>query len=370
MVEKMVEFMKVNESNRGSKMVSCIHRFINILFAAFMISVLIATLLLDKNIANPFPNVAKWSNGGYYLIAFTVIGAMLWLYIHKKNKFSTKYFYIMIGCIAIVTMLLQTIIVIWAPESLGNGDFGNVKQMAISLAQGGRFLEKSYFSAASNNVHIAILLSWVYRLTSSWRGVIWLGAILTNISIVLATLIVFRLTQHMYPSVIICVIGEILTALSWRAYMPYTDNWGMFFAIAVIYLYVSDIKEEYKILSIIVVGLIGAWIKITALIPLIGISIYSVFSLLCAKKTSRKKLQIIIWTFVLTIGIGGGGTYASRKLSENYGYVKTDSAKGWQYFFMVGQDESCIGTVGVGSSAYYEKWKEITTLYTKRNERM
>lgn len=342
-------------------------KIIDILFMILILAILFSTLLLDKNINNPFPNVVKYSNGGYYYFAFLLFCAIAFILVKiNKKDMKTKTFYIVVGTVAFVTLIAQTIVAFWAPDVYYEWtDFGCVQDMAIKLSQGG-YVWEDYFAEFHHNVPIVIIFSWIYGIADSWSLVIWAGAILTNLATVLSALTIYQISKNKRISIVVLVIAECLVGMSWRSYIAYTDSWGMLFTIATLWIFTLNIKIQYKGPLIVVFGLVGAWIRMTVLIPLIGIGIYVLLKALVDEEFKIKKDAVISLVLCIVLAVGGIGL--SKFLLNQYGYERSQSARGLQYLLMMGQDESGLGTVGGGQ--YKTIYADLCDTYHERSERM
>lgn len=343
------------------KIVSHLTKSVHLLYAILTIGILFATIIIDKRLTeNAFPNEATWPNAVCYLIALFLLVCIVFLLTHKCNKgISKRTFYVCLTLISLGTMLIQIVVSVWTPTIITETDFGRVRDMAILLADGGSFAGSYYFELCSNQVNIALLLSLVYRLFHSWRFVIWMGATLMNCSALLTGLTVFHLTRDRRVALICCICSEFLFALSWRAFMPYTDNWAIIFGTLFVMLSFLHIRLEYKLPLLTFVGLLGTWIKPTILIIVLAMTAYAVSRMWDEdKKTPRfwtnPLLLPTVTVCVLMIVIG---TSFSNYLWHSNAYQETEETYGWQYYFMLGQNNYNTGQVM--SAEFSENWKLI-----------
>lgn len=155
--------------------------------------------------------------------------------------------------------------------------------------------------------------------------------------------------------------------------MPYTDNVGMFFVASMLLAFFTDMRYEMKIPIVLLLGYAGAWIKITALIPMIAMLIYLVLTIdydknylseLKRKNSNYKRSKIIIVVLVCLVLFLFVALYSDNKYRIDY----NNEARGWQFMFMVGQGYDNTGQVG--GRDYVEKWTDITSKYINRNERL
>ena len=352
------------------RLVNFVKRLINISYIVLALGILVATLLLDKCISsNLFPNEARWANGGYYLFALIALVLCICAGTRIKKKCTKKMLYITIAGIALMTFVLQLVVTLWAPEVLGS-DFETVRNMAINLAEGGSFKGDSYFAKFPNQVHLTILLSWIHKLGSSWRLVIFMGALAANVSAVLMALTIYNATKDAAASIIMCILGEVVFALSWRAFMPYTDIWGMPFAIGALFILSSKLRMMYKLPLLVLLIMIGAWIKITVLI--IGLAAFIYYVLYVIKEKSKaafklisKEMAVAAALCIVIVSVGG---VLSSALEASYEYEKNEGTVGLGYFFLIGQNNDNTGQINSADAS--QKLSQITAVYTSRDERM
>lgn len=144
-------------------------------------------------------------------------------------------------------------------------------QAAISLSQGGSFAQNAYFIRYPNNANLAIFLSWVYRMLGDWRRMVFLGALLTTCSAILVSLAVRNFTKHRLTALWVFLAAEVLQALTWRAFLVYTDNFGMIFVAGVLFLLSTDLTYRWKVPLLCLTAALGSFIKVTVAIPMASI---------------------------------------------------------------------------------------------------
>ena len=349
-----------------------------------MIGILVATLLIDKhNTNNSFQNEAKWANGGYYLIAALILMAVVWLYSKTRKQrqdASMKLYIICILAITLFTVVIQVIVSMWAPEIIGRyGDFASPATAAVDLANGTDLSDVGYLQKHPNNVNLTIMLSFLYRICRSWRMVIIVSSFFTTISVLLMTYVTRKITGSRYTALFINVLGHGLISLAWRAFIPYSDILAMPFIIGMFAILYSGLSNRLKAPLIALSGMIAAWIKITAVIPLIAIVLYyliakhpfhafkQIIKQLKEKKFSSARPTIL--SIFLVLLVIGGGLFTGRILKRYYHYSPGDNARGWQYMFMVGQNNKNTGQTG-GGGEHGKQWKKITKKYSTRDEQM
>ena len=185
-------------------------------------------------------------------------------------------------------------------------------------------------------------------------------------------LTVYNSTKNTWVTLLASLLGEILIAMNWRAAIPYTDNFALLFVSIIIWVYTSGLGREYKAPLIAVSGMIGTWIKITVLIVLLALLIDCVLRMMASRPLfpgGKKEWIRTLCSLLVCCAIFAGGTAADRMISRKYAYERDGSSEvGWQYYFMMGQDETGLGTV-MGQK-YREKDEEINSIYSTKEERM
>lgn len=342
-----------------------LNRIVRALFVILMACVLFATVVIDRNIDNMYPNTVVFDNGGYYLGALILLCGLFYaLYIRSNRQKSgirggkgmtARGYYCTLAVIALVVAALQYIISQWVPlqtEYFYN-DFKQTVAGAWDLAHGGSLAGYKYFRTSPNNVNITIVLSLLYRLFPTERSVIWISALLTNASVVLTSLGVYNVTKREGLAVMVAVIGEVLMGLTWRSFVVYTDNYGMFFAALMLWIYTTRIKPEIKVPLIVLFAVCGTYIKTTHLVLLVAFAAYGLVKWL---KTDGHRLnyrRMALYTGC-TVALLGLMLVLQGPIRESCGFKPGKYPKGWQYLFMVGQDDETIGTAG-GSNGKIRK---------------
>lgn len=332
------------------KTAEILNRGIDSCFSLMMIMILVATLLIDKYISNPFPNTVRYANGGYYLFA---VFFLLYLLKIAKNRGirDEKSFHIVFAGIAVTALVVQVLISCWFPVEIG-ADFTVCKNAAIELAKGGTLKEMQYFQMYPNNVNITILFSVLYVIFGSWRAVILLGALSTNLSVLLASWSVYNCTGNKMACLITESCGMVLAAFTWRAFIPYSDNYGMVFVSVIIWAYTSHFRNCYKASIILASALFGGvYIKATVCIPLLAVTLHLFIRWL------DSGVKRVAWKNMALCGIGICIAFAGIRLTEkavrgHFGYISKQAAFGWQCQFMLGQNDKYYGTVNDADIAF------------------
>ncbi|MBD5524303.1 MAG: hypothetical protein HDR04_07770 [Lachnospiraceae bacterium] len=323
-------------------------RVINLLFAIFVIALIIAVFFIDKNVETMFQNTVKWDNAGYFLLAFILLCICSWE--GDTKEISYKRYKIISILIVVITAVLQGIISRWMPVKI-LADFSLVRESAIEIAQGGSLAGKDYFISFPNNINITVVLSWLYRIFQDWRWIIFCGSLLTNLSVLLISCSVYKISGSTFAALFIEIMGEILLGLTWRAFLPYTDNYGMVFVALMIFVYFTKIPSKYKIPMIIFCGFAGAFIKATVCVVLLAIAIHAWMKNihgLSDLKDNLRRILLILFCCVICLGVIMKIQTVSR---NNIQYEPSSIACNWTYYFMLGQNTQAYGMYNDGDSA-------------------
>ena len=335
-------------------------RTVNILFGLLMTAVLVLTAFINKE-SLFFPNMASLPNMIFYLLALATVTGMIWILrtdAFRSKRDSKVFFICVILSGTIIVMLIQLYVCLWVPENL-KADWGRVREAAVDMSNGARYdtlQDFKYISKFPNNWNITILFSWILRAFRSRRALIIIGAWAANLSATLTAIAVMEATADHRIAFFTWTCGEMLCALNWRSFLPYTDNYGMLFVALFLWLLATQMKTIIKLPLMIVVIMTGMWIKVTIAIVLIAVLLgWTIRDRdVCLTATLNLKSRIAValaCAFVFGVCI-----VAARCIDKAYEYRPTDRSVNWQYYLMLGQDDSGTGTVkGERFKAVYDE---------------
>lgn len=335
-------------------------KLINILFVLLICCIIIATVVLDKTVNNPYPNTVIFANAVYYMIA-AVLLVKLWRVCYAERSpakpgMSARTYYCALAAIALVVAVIQFFISKWMPYNMYSegGDFGSISNGAWALANGEglKYLDK--FRTNPNNLNITFVITWLYTLVRRPRFVVWIGALLTNASMVLTSLAVYNVTRREKTALTIAIMGELLIALTWRAFLVYTDNYGMIFVALVLWLFTTKLRPTVKYPLIILCTALAAYIKMTNFILIAALFVWSVIRWMRSDdhRIIVKRLALyLVCLVVLFTGLFVG----QKAIRTAYGFTPGKFPKNWQFMFLVGQNTKQLGTVGGNNGAVRDK---------------
>ena len=215
------------------------------------------------------------------------------LYLRKScnlcTDISEKCFWWSIACTFIISFIAMAV-VIKSVDLPYYSDFIIAREQAIYFADQNTISPKfsQYFHAYPFNINTVFFLGWLYKLTGNYHYVELITATIVNITAIVTGFTVRNVTKNNILSLIIAVVYEFYSIFCMKTYMPYTSNVVLLFPILIMYLYTLKFSKSTRIVLISIVAFIGYNIKITAIIPYIGIMI--VEGTLCFK---NKELKII-----------------------------------------------------------------------------
>lgn len=205
-----------------------------------------------------------------------LVGVSLFLVIKYKKilewELSRKSFYICIISIFVIVLLLQSIICYNVPLAYYS-DFTIAREQAIFLTD--NFCIKhefsDYFHSYPYNIDTVLVLSCLYKLTGDYHAVELITSSLSNITAVITGLTVCNITKNRMVSIITIIFTEIFLLFCLKTYLPYSSNLVVLFPILIVYVYTAKLSKLWKIILMTLFVAIGYRIKLTALIPYIGI---------------------------------------------------------------------------------------------------
>lgn len=292
------------KSNAFLKLLSGIPTVFCVMFCLYIFGTLLTLVFIDKKWnLYAIPNALTASNKLLILVSVLLFVLVLFVFSslrHKnsttKKRLSEKQFYAVIGAAFVAVYGLQLFISahIWFKTGW---DVGLVTQSAEDIAFGNADgVITWYYSIYPNNILITYTLVALYRIGSlvfpsqPYSAVLAFTSFAVCVSVFLATLCVYRVTNSRKFTVFGMFIGILLIVLNPWIVIPYTDALAMLFPVTAIFFYLF-IKNKYVRYALITfVCVLGAYYKPTVIIVLIALVIIKLFAF--AEKLLRKNLSL------------------------------------------------------------------------------
>lgn len=332
---------------------------VRMLFLALMALVLFATVAIDKN-KSAASNSVAFDNAAYFLVsALLLLFAWRRLYFRAGGgaRLTGRGYYRALAALALAVAAVQLVISRWvAPlHEYNTADFTNIMNAGKALADGGSFESFPYFKVSPNNLNMAIVVSWVYGVFRSQWAVVFMGGLRTNLSVVLASLAVYNVTRRAGLSLTVAVVGELLVALTWRAFLVYTDNYAMIYVALMVWLSTTAVKPVLRTALITLAAVCGCFIKVTCAIVYLALAAAGLIRWMLSKDrgVDVKRAALAVGC---AVALFAGMLGAQGALRGHYGYTRGEYPKGWQYMLMVGQNSEGMGKVSAASKQVREDY--------------
>ena len=277
---------------------------------------------------------------------FVVGGTFSFLYFYLKGCIKScvdispvKYYWGMI-CVFILSLVAMAI-VIKNVELPYYSDFIIAREQAIYFADHDAISPTytKYFHAFPFNINTVVFLGWLYKLTGNYHYVELITATIVNFSAIVTGLTIKNIAKNNILSLIVTIAYEFYSLFCMKTYMPYTSNLVVIFPILIMFLYTLDAPKSLRIILITIVAFIGYNIKITAMIPYIGIMI--VEAIFCFNKKDFKSIGIAGISCVICFV--GASLYTSS-IQKKIDFVRDSSIEhNIIYYLAMGQNNEYGG---------------------------
>ena len=182
------------------------------------------------------------------------------------------------------------------------------------------------------------------------------NALLVNLSGIVASLVIRKYTNNTY-SIIGYILMSLLIILSPWINIPYSDTFVILIPILIIYLYTKDNKKKLDYILIGFLSILGYYIKPTAFIVLIGIVIISIIDIIKKKyKINYKIISMILVGMIVSFAL----CKTAIKLN-GFTPSKTTEPFTMIHYFKMGQNNNTYGL-------FDEKDVEESDTMGKRND--
>ncbi len=335
---------------------------IGIFFAIYLGYTILSVLCISPDVLARFPRAYKYS------CLLPVIGVIIILallrrfsgnrVLDKLEEVSDRRFYLCLIIVSVIVLAVQIICMFFISKPLAS-DFGTVRETAISLGTDNRFINDEYFSRYENNQGILFIYAIIVKITHHWKAVVACGILLVNLSVLMTAQITYKITGRKIHGVLIFIVGILLYDFAQRAFVPYTDSWGVFFLILPLCIYVNLIKHRDKgtrwwwAACAASLG-VAVFIKTTGAILLIAAVI--AICLLVRRRQSGKIKQavskLVIFAAVFVVSFGALGMCKNAYFAQA-GFQEDEELRfGLSHYFMKGQNDDTLGTNSVDDVEY------------------
>ena len=304
---------RVNNKKNGEKniwlidMIERIPHFLAVVFAVYMIVTLLMNAILNNKMNRYYrPNYLIIPSEVWLCCAVALLALILWIinFCTRKICLSEKQFYIFLIINFVVIYLIQLFISrnIYFKTGWDAGVLiDNAENIALNGADG---VELDYFSWYPNNIFAVYTLVFFYKIAvvvhkqNPYIVIFAINNLLVNISVLLATLSIYKITNKKSVTIVSMVFGVILIGLSPWIVIPYTDTLGMIFPIGAVFCYVFLKNRYLRYFLFVALCEMGYLYKPTVLIGVIALVIIKSFSLLKRLLHNKLKLKMLVKTSI------------------------------------------------------------------------
>jgi putative membrane protein len=296
-------------------------------------------------------------------LTFGMLSLILVILVLKNIKINKKLFKLL----PLILFLLQ-LVLLSSYFFITNWDALEIFNNAVELANKNfSNLNNDYYSMYPNNIFITViyskLIEWATFLGYSEDSLFFILSIQSVINVITGILIYTvtkKITQNQMLSCIAYLFYIILLWFSPWTSIPYSDSFGLFFPILMLYLYVMESSNVFlnylRVAFIVFVSIIGYAIKPHSIILAIGLVIITLF----VKNIKFSKL-------LLTIGIVIVTAFCTRlfvtSVNNNAGFsLNPEAEMTYHHFFKMGLNTVTDG--GYSAKDFYE-----STGINNKNER-
>lgn len=332
---------------------------LGVLFAGYWAYTLLSVICLNRNVAYK-KRTYEYSNFVPTLLAVIILAVIFWAagkkVISRIEKIEKKKFYLLLIVMDILVFGVQMYLMTYLSKPI-RYDFQRVRETAIKLAEEHTFINQAYFNYYRMNRNILFVFAMLVKIFNDWQPVIVIGLLLVNLSVFFSAQICYKLTGKKSIAFAVYLIGVFMFDFAYRSFVPYTDNYGVFFLTAFLFVFINwRDKIGWNIISVILLA-IGCYIKITVAILVIAGGIVILCLQIKDKKKFIKQAAILCLVFVCTFG---GIMKMQNSYFEKNGFVDDPSIqRGLWHYFMMGQKDAYLGAVNVKDIRYTDSFATV-----------
>lgn len=303
------------------------------------------------------------SNYNFIWLTFGMMSLVLGILVLKNIKINKKLFKLL----PLIVLLFQ-LVLLSSYYFITNWDALEIFNNAFELANKNfSNLNNDYYSMYPNNIFITViyskLIEWATFFGHSDDSLFFILSIQSIINVITGILIYIvtkKITQNQMLSCIAYLFYIILLWFSPWTSIPYSDSFGLFFPILMLYLYVMESSNVFlnylRVAFIVFVSIIGYAIKPHSIILAIGLVIITLF----VKNIKFSKLLLIIGIIVVT---AFSTRFLVTSVNNNAGFsLNPEAEMTYHHFFKMGLNTVTDG--GYSAKDFYE-----STGIKNKNER-
>ncbi len=327
---------------------SRVDRVVSIVSGLFFLSVLCLMLFFQEKLSFAYSQSYLLKN--LYLLPIALGALCLTALVrgHLRTLLLTRRWGLFLACYFPLLLLLQLLFTrsLWYHPGF---DVLNVYTTAQLIAEGKPFAGE-YFRLCPNNAPITLLQVpplWVavkLGLVLPYAVLPYLGAVMANISLLLAMLCIGKLTQSRFARLMSLFLGTMWIVFTLLTTVPYTDIFSIMFPVLALYLYLSHIRTLPKWFLIGLISFFGASIKPTVLIFPIALVMMNALRVLATRRLTWRllgRIGAVLLAFVL--GAIPGKVWQDASTAYLAGSAKPEGQLGMAHYLMLGMNGDTYG---------------------------
>ncbi len=287
------------------------------IFACFLIFTLFAVVLVDKQLCEYYwhnalktPNTVLVCFSLLFVFASAIALGILQGNPRTKRRLTDKEFLFAV-CLSFAAVFFLQLILSNAIWFKTDWDVKWIVENAENIAYNGADrVDAFYFSTYPNNFLLVYTEALILKLGTLFLGtpylaLLWVNALVVCVSVLLATLTVYRLTRSRGVTVLSMLVGICMIALSPWIVIPYSDTFGMLLPTLAMYCYVHIQNRCIKYFAVVLCTAVGYLYKPTVIILLIALLLVSACKLLVClmqKTLGWRQLGGLVLSVVLAFG--------------------------------------------------------------------
>ena len=288
----------------------------------------------------------QYSNLVPMVCVIAVLALAVWLarrkFVPEIEMMKKKKFYLLLGVISVAVFCVQLYLMKYLAKPIAF-DFQKVRSTAMALAFEHKFIHQNYFNLFRINRPIVFVFAMILCVFRTWTAVCVIGVALSNLSVLLTAQIIYKVTGKKCISLFMFLMGIVLFDFNFRVFVPYTDNYGVFFITFAAFIFVNRKDKWWWTVFGAISLAIGFWIKVTGAILIIAGGIILAGLRISDKRKFVKNAFVCILFFAVTYftlnGISQFYFHANGLKEEPEKQVTV-----WHYF-MMGENNVHLGTV-------------------------